>query len=93
MLLVGRSDSASGISAVEPLDGQPINLLSKINFINDIQSGNWARSSEGISSDDAPPAVLRLAIAPVGEYDFRIKFSRTDGDQAVMQLLMLKDKT
>lgn len=57
-------------------------LLPDINTQQSV-AGNWTKSSEGLSVDATAGARILLPVAPNGEYDFRIRFTRVTGQHSI----------
>lgn len=64
-----------------------INLLSHIEPGRDAVTGKWSRNDFGLVSDRTEPAKLVIPYQPPEEYDFRIVFTRQEGDHSVAQVL------
>ena len=66
--------------------GKPIDLLETVTLPSDSVSGSWRKTEDGIESESGH-SCLKLRYAPKGEYDFRISFTRKNGDEGVVQIL------
>jgi len=64
-----------------------VNLLKLIDPARDAVSGQWKKNDLGVTSDKSLAAKLVIPYQPPEEYDFRIVFTRHDGDHAVAQML------
>jgi serine/threonine protein kinase len=64
-----------------------VNLLRLIDPARDATAGQWKKSDLGVTSDRSLAAKLVIPYQPPEEYDFRIVFTRHDGDHAVAQML------
>ncbi len=76
------------IDEVANLD-QPsaVNLLQFIDPQRDAIHGVWRMEQNGLLSDDGQYARFRIPYQPPEEYDFRIVFTRVEGNNDVCQLL------
>jgi hypothetical protein len=64
-----------------------INLMPLIDPARDGSSGKWKKNDFGLVSDNTTPAKLVIPYQPAEEYDFRIVFTRQEGDHSVCQVL------
>jgi putative intracellular protease/amidase len=57
-------------------------LLPVVNVQNAV-TGEWTKASDHLSVSAAPGARLVLPVAPKGEYDFRVSFTRESGQHSI----------
>jgi len=60
--------------------GRPTDLLKRLKLPDAGISGHWKKTADGLRSDSAAPARLRLGKPPEGGYDLVVTFTRLDGD-------------
>jgi len=94
----GQSNTpdAGGVrSAVEPSTaasgvGRVVNLLLLVDPARDAHSGTWrlrtGELSPELTSDGAQHARMNIPYDPPEEYDFRVDFTRTSGDNCMTQI-------
>ncbi|MDB5321138.1 MAG: hypothetical protein JWN40_2769 [Phycisphaerales bacterium] len=69
--------------------GGYVNLIALVEVANDTVAGNWEMRDGGrivAKNLKTPNARLQLPYVPPAEYDFRIVFTRTGGDDTVAQI-------
>jgi serine/threonine-protein kinase len=66
---------------------QAVNLKALIDPKRDAVAGFWKIQNGAVVSDKAKPAVLQIPYRPPEEYDFRIVFTRVEGNCEVVQIL------
>ncbi|MDB5354891.1 MAG: hypothetical protein JWN24_1344 [Phycisphaerales bacterium] len=64
-----------------------VNLLSLIDPKRDAISGDWKFVNHELVTDGGQWCGLRIPYEPPGEYDFRVSFTRVQGNGAVAQLI------
>ena len=84
------------VSVIAPVAGpRVVNLLKLIDPQRDTFTGNWRLHREGstplLSSDGTQHARLNIPYAPPEEYDFRVEFTRTGGDNCMSQMFTHKN--
>jgi hypothetical protein len=92
---IGRPDDpvVKGVKGVKGAVDDParwqnaINLLALIDPAKDAARGNWKKNDFGLISDNAEAAKLVIPYQPPEEYDYRITFTRQEGDHGVAQVL------
>ena len=67
-------------AAVGLMPGAPINLLRMIDLKRDVIAGEWKRDGAAVVSDTSDAPRLEFPYQPPEEYDFRIVFTRRDGE-------------
>ncbi|HEX3314211.1 MAG TPA: serine/threonine-protein kinase, partial [Gemmataceae bacterium] len=72
--------------------GITVNLLPLIDADQDKVTGNWKVSVDGLECEPGTLARIRMPYRPVGDYDFRIVFTRRSGGFAVTQILSHEKK-
>ena len=76
------------IDEVASFDHSPVvNLMQFIDPQRDALHGIWRMEQNGLLSDDGQYARFRIPYQPPDEYDFRIVFTRVEGNNDVCQLL------
>lgn len=66
-----------------------VNLLSLIDPAQDAVHGKWSFNQAGeLLVDEGSPARVRIPYHPADEYDLRIEFTRTSGNEANTQVLV-----
>jgi hypothetical protein len=75
---------------VAPLTKRTINLLKRIDPARDTMTGTWKLTTgefaPQLSSDATQHARLNIPYQPPQEYDFRVDFTRTGGDNCMAQM-------
>jgi hypothetical protein len=87
MLRVFQCSAAALLIAVVPSQpptqnrraARPVDLLKTVRLPDAKVSGTWKKSADGLRTDSAAPARLRLGPAPKGEYDLIVTFTRSSG--------------
>jgi serine/threonine protein kinase/formylglycine-generating enzyme required for sulfatase activity len=64
-----------------------VNLLPLVDPRRDAVAGNWQVTNDGLECEASEAARVRIPYRPVGEYDFRIVFTRRKGSKGVVQAL------
>ncbi|MCY3019047.1 MAG: ribosomal protein L7/L12 [Planctomycetota bacterium] len=64
-----------------------INLLSLVNPETDTVAGKWELKDGALRSDGSPGARLQIPFEPPEEYDFRVEFTRLEGNSTVNMLM------
>ncbi len=67
-------------------------LLPAINPVGDQVAGEWAKTGDELTVKAATGARLSLPVAPQGEYDFRVTFSRHTGSHSIALLFVHGEK-
>ena len=62
-------------------------VLAFVDPAKDKIEGTWRRTDAGISLEDGPSGTLAIPVAPKGNYEFRVKFTRTSGYDTVSIVL------
>jgi hypothetical protein len=87
---VATASITSEPPVVAPLGKRAIDLLKLIDPSRDTMTGNWklitGEFAPQLSSDATQHARLNIPYAPPQEYDFRVDFTRTGGDNCMAQM-------
>jgi hypothetical protein len=87
---VAAAPVSSEPPVVAPLAKRTINLLRLIDPSRDTMTGNWKLNTgefaPQLSSDTSQHARLNIPYEPPQEYDFRVDFTRTGGDNCMAQM-------
>jgi hypothetical protein len=76
------------IEEVANADRSPfVNLLALVDLDHDVLNGRWRIEQGSLIGDNEGHSRVRIPYAPPEEYDFRIVFTRLDGNADVAQLL------
>jgi hypothetical protein len=59
-------------------------LMAAIDVRNDVHAGEWRRGRDVIEVNAVDRARITLPVAPEGEYDFRVSFTRFSGEGAIV---------
>jgi hypothetical protein len=70
-----------------PKETKWLDLLPFVDPVKDKIEGTWRRTEAGISLEDGPSGLLAIPVAPKGGYEFRVRFTRTSGDDTVAIVL------
>jgi len=72
-----------------------IDLLKGIDLKNAVKVGDWSMSEKGLRCEATGNRYFKIVIgdAPSGDYDFRIEFTRDEGDGRVAQVMSYQNKT
>lgn len=65
--------------------GKWVNLLAMIDPVRDAKAGTWKLENGVLTSDKENGARVQIPYLPPEEYDYRIVFSRREGDSGVLQ--------
>ena len=68
-----------------------IDLMPLIDQGQDAMNGVWTATKDGITSDNADQARLRIPYQPPAEYDFQIEFTRVSGNRDIVQIASQAD--
>jgi len=68
-----------------------IDLIPQINTTEHALSGSWSKGGDGVRVDATAvgPAVLALPYQPVGNYEYRLRFTRHAGEDSLAQIFTL----
>jgi serine/threonine protein kinase/WD40 repeat protein len=64
-----------------------VDLMPLIDPARDGSGGVWRKNANGIFSDAGENCMLRIPYQPPAEYDFKIEFTRVEGNDEVLQCL------
>jgi hypothetical protein len=81
-----------GSSATTGGHGTWIDLLRMVDPKRDAQAGNWKLENSVLTSNNQNGARVQIPYFPPEEYDYRIVFSRNEGDSAVIQFASRQDR-
>ncbi len=70
-----------------PKTRKTVNLLRLVDPPKDTTEGKWSMNNSVLVCEKSNEARLELPYFPPEEYDFKIVFMRTDGDEATVQIL------
>ena len=80
------------VAAPASSQGITVNLLPLVDVDRDRVVGDWKMSTDGLDCEANALARIRIPYRPVGEYDFRIVFSRRTSGSAIDQILTHEKK-
>ena len=84
----GLAKTPDGVNKRETATGgRAINLLSLVDLAKDSVEGHWVLRQGALTSDNAEHGRIELPYHPPEEYDFRLVFTRVEGDNC-MNLIM-----
>lgn len=69
-------------TAVRAADAKWVSLLETVDPTQAV-AGKWTKSGDALTVDAATGARLSLPVAPTGEYDFRVTFTRRTGGHSI----------
>ena len=64
-----------------------LDVLAFVDPAKDKIEGTWRRTDAGISLEDGPTGFLAIPVAPKGNYEFCVKFTRTSGNDTLIIVL------
>ena len=76
---------APGATAGRATAGKPIDLMPLIDVKRDAAKGAWTKRDDGVACNKIQNGRLMIQYAPPEEYDYRIEFTRLDGNDGVIQ--------
>jgi S1-C subfamily serine protease len=82
----GRKGKGKGNNPPAAQDHGVVNLLGMVDLQRDAVKGAWKMDHGGLLSDAGDTCRIEFPYQPPEEYDFRIVFTRTEGDNAVHQV-------